>query len=106
MRPMGALAEKGDETMTKIMRIIAFTAGTAAIATSAPALAQYAQPYGAQPYGYGYGQNGQYNQYNQYGQYGQYGYNANATQMAEQQCTAAVQNRLSSRTGLRSILGA
>jgi hypothetical protein len=72
------------KTMTKIL------AGMAAIAAAAPAAAQYGYPsYGA-PYG------------NAYGYYGQ----ANVTQVAVQQCTAAVQHRLSTRQGLSGIFGA
>ena len=65
-------------TMTKIL---AGGAGIAAFAAASPAPAQY---YYGQPYGYG----------------------ANATQMAAQRCSAAVQNRLSQRGGLNGILGA
>jgi hypothetical protein len=65
-------------TMTKIF---AGTAGLAAVAAAAPASAQY------------------YSRYNSYA-YG--GVNAN---VAAQQCTAAVQNRLYNRTSLGSILG-
>ena len=72
--------------MTMMMKMLAGGAGLAAIAAAAPAAAQY---YG-QPYGYGYG----------------YGYNTNVTNMAAQQCTAAVQNRLYNRTGISGILGA
>jgi hypothetical protein len=64
-------------TMTKIL---AGSAGLAAVAASAPATAQY------------------YSRYNSNG----YGVNAN---VAAQQCTAAVQNRLYNRTSLGSILG-
>jgi hypothetical protein len=87
--------------MRMIRKILAGSAGLAAIAAAAPAAAQYgyAQPYGSQyanPYGsqYGYG-----NQYS-----GQYGYGMN-TQVAAQQCTAAVQSRLYTRNGLGGILG-
>ena len=65
-------------TMTKIL---AGGAGIAAFEAASPAPAQY---YYGQPYGYG----------------------ANATQMAAQRCSAAVQNRLSQRGGLNGILGA
>jgi hypothetical protein len=61
-------------------KILAGTAGMAALATAAPAAAQY-----------GY-------RYNSYG----YGVNSN---VAAQQCSAAVQNRLYNRTSLGSILG-
>ena len=75
--------------MRKILMSLA-AAGTA-FAFAAPASAQYP---GSQPYGYG-------------APYGNaYGYNANMTNMAAQQCAAAVQNRLSMRTGTTGILGA
>lgn len=74
--------------MTMMTKILAGGAGLAAIASAAPAVAQY---YQTQPYGYGY-------RYNNYG----YGMNTNA---AVQQCTSAVQNRLYSRNGLGGILG-
>ena len=76
--------------MTIMKRMLAGGAAVAAIAVAAPASAQYAYPYG-------------YNPYNQYG----YGYSNNAymTQVATQQCTAAVQNRLVTRTGLTGIIG-
>ena len=77
-------------TMTKIL---AGTAGMAALAAAAPAAAQY-YPYG-------------YNSYNPYGTYSPYSYGAYGVgaNVAEQQCTAAVQNRLASRTSLGAILG-
>ena len=62
-------------------KILAGTAGIAALATAAPAAAQYYPGYGYRSYGY-----------------------AN-TNLAVNQCTAAVQNRLYSRTGLAGILG-
>ena len=65
--------------MRMIKTIFAGTAGMAALATAAPSAAQYYP-------------------YNSYG----YGMNSNA---AAQQCSAAVQNRLYSRTSLGSILG-
>lgn len=68
--------------MTIMNKIIAGGAGFAAMAAAAPAAAQY---YGYSPY---------------------YGYNAHATTMAASQCTAAVQNRLYTRTGLSGVLGA
>ena len=73
--------------MRTIMKILAGTAGMAALAAAAPAAAQY--------YPYGYSQYG-------YGNYGGYGVNSN---VATQQCTAAVQSRLYNRTSLGSILG-
>jgi hypothetical protein len=69
----------------RIMKILAGTAGLAAIAAAAPASAQYYP----------------YNSYN----YGGYGYGAMNSNVAAQQCTAAVQNRLYNRTSLASILG-
>jgi len=72
--------------MRMITKLFAGTAGLAALATAAPAAAQY---YGyAQPRAYGY---------NSYG--------ASATNMAVQQCSAAVQSRLNVR-GSSGILGA
>ena len=65
--------------MRIMTKMLAGTAGLAAIASASPASAQY------YPYNYGYA-----------------GMNAN---VASQQCTAAVQNRLSNRTSLGSILG-
>jgi hypothetical protein len=69
-------------------KLLAGAAGLAAIAGAAPASAQYS-PYGyAQPYGYS-----------------AYGYRTN-TSVAQQQCMAAVQNRLANRTSIGGILGA
>ena len=75
--------------MRTFTKILAGTAGIAAFAASAPAAAQYyGNPYGyAQPYG------------------NAYGYNARASNMAVQQCQAAVQSRLSVR-GSSGIIGA
>ena len=74
--------------MTIFMKTIAPCLGLAAMAAAAPAIAQYGYPaYGA-PYG------------------NAYGYNNNMTQIAAQRCSAAVQNRLSTRVGLSGILGA
>ena len=76
--------------MKVMTKIFAGTAGLAALATAAPAAAQYyAQPYS----------------YSQYG-YSQYGYGNNMSQMAAQRCAAAVQNRLNQPRGLNGILGA
>lgn len=73
--------------MRMITKMLAGAAGLAALATAAPAAAQY------YPRGYsGYG-------------YNNYGYAGVNTGAAAQQCTAAVQNRLSNRTSLGSILG-
>ena len=71
--------------MTIMIKTLALGAGFAAIAAAAPASAQYYPPYGA-PYG------------------NAYGYHANATNMAAQRCTAAVQQRLSMR-GSTGIIG-
>ena len=68
--------------MIKMLKLMAGGAGFAALAAATPAAAQY---YGQ--YGQGYG----------------YGYN-NTAQIAAQQCTAAVQQRLSYR-GRTSIIG-
>ena len=79
--------------MTMFTKILAGGLGMAAIAAAAPAAAQYGYPaYGYPSYGAPYGN--------------AYGYQAhNMQQMAVNQCTAAVQARLNSRTGLQSILG-
>ena len=76
--------------MRMMTKMLAGAAGLAAMTSAAPAAAQY-YPYG-------------YNTYNPYGysSYGAYGVGAN---VAEQQCTAAVQSRLANRTSLASILG-
>ena len=79
--------------MTMMKKIFVGGAGLAALAAAAPSAAQYGY---ANPYGYG----------NQYGYANAYGYNSNMTTMAAQQCSAAVQNRLSQRTGLGGIVGA
>ena len=76
--------------MRTITKIFAGTAGLAALATAAPAAAQY---YGYQGYGYA--------QPRAYG----YGYSSASTNMAVQQCQAAVQSRLNVR-GSTGILGA
>jgi hypothetical protein len=76
--------------MRMMTKMLAGAAGLAAMA--APAAAQY------YPYGYN-----SYSPYSAYGSaYGNYGVGAN---VAEQQCTAAVQSRLANRTSLASILG-
>jgi hypothetical protein len=87
--------------MFRMTRIFAATAGFAALSAAAPSTAQY--------YGYGYNPNA-YNQYSQYNNgYGGNGYGFNGyamnTQAVAQQCTAAVQNRLYTRTGLAGVLG-
>lgn len=71
----------------RTIKMLAGAAGFAAIATAAPAAAQY-YPYG----------------YNAYG-YSAYGYGGVNPNVAAQQCTAAVQNRLYDRTSLASIFG-
>lgn len=73
--------------MRMMMKMLAGAAGLAAIATAAPATAQY-YPYGYSPYGSS--------------SYGRYGVGAN---VAEQQCTAAVQSRLANRSSLGAVLG-
>jgi hypothetical protein len=73
--------------MTMLMKFLTAGAGLAALAAAAPLSAQYGYPaYGA-PYG------------------NAYGYNANMTQYAASRCTAAVQQRLSTRAGIGGILG-
>jgi hypothetical protein len=78
--------------MRLLMKFLAGGAGLAAFAAAAPATAQYG--YGYNPYAYG----------SQYGN--QYAYGAVNTNVAAQQCTAAVQNRLYNRTSVGGILGA
>jgi hypothetical protein len=65
-------------------------AGLAALAAAAPATAQYYPPY-AGNYGAPYGN--------------AYGYAQNANQYAASRCSAAVQQRLSTRAGIGGILG-
>ena len=72
--------------MKMMKMMLAGGAGLAVIAAAAPAAAQY-YPYRANPYGGGYGF-------------------ANPTALAQQQCTAAVQNRLYNRNSIGGILGA
>ena len=79
--------------MFGVKKILVAGAGVAALAGAAtPAAAQYyySQPRYASPYGNAYG----------------YGYNNASTQAAAQRCSAAVQQRLSTRTGVAGILGA
>jgi hypothetical protein len=75
--------------------MIKLLAASAALASAAPAAAQYYPSYGYSQYGsaqpYGYAQS--------------YGYGVN-TNVAASQCTAAVQNRLYNRTSIGGILGA
>jgi hypothetical protein len=85
--------------MTIMSKFLIAGTGLAALAAAAPSAAQYQYGYGsprgysnygyAQPYGYGQS----------------YAYGANS-QVATQQCTAAVQNRLYNRSGIGGILGA
>jgi len=76
--------------MRMLMKFLAGGAGLAAFAAAAPATAQYG--YGYNPYAYG----------------NQYAYGAVNTNVAAQQCAAAVQNRLyyRNRTGVGGVLGA
>jgi hypothetical protein len=78
-------------------RMLGVTAGIAAIAAATPAAAQYAYPYGYNPYATPYAATPYAAR--------PYGYNSNVTAIATQQCTAAVQNRLYTRTGLTGIIG-
>jgi hypothetical protein len=82
--------------MRMITKMLAGAAALAALGAAAPATAQY--------YPRGYNSYNGYNAYNSYSPYGAYGAGVNAN-VAAQQCTAAVQNRLYSRTSLGSILG-
>jgi hypothetical protein len=83
--------------MSMIRKMLAAGAAATALGAAAPATAQYygyaQQPYAQQPYAqpYGYGQ--------------QYGYGVN-TNVAAQQCSAAVQSQLYNRTSIGGILGA
>lgn len=70
--------------MKILTKLLAGSAGLAALATAVPAAAQYYPSYGYGNYGYGYG--------------------AVNTQTAVNQCTAAVQNRLYTRQGLSGIV--
>ena len=101
--------------MTIRKMLLGSSAAIAAIAIAAPASAQYynygysqpttryAQPTYRYNQTYGYNQAYGYNQYgNQYGYAQPYAANSN---MATQQCTAAVQNRLANRAGIASIIG-
>ena len=77
--------------MTIMNKLLAGGLGLAAIAAAAPASAQY-----------------QYGYYPPYGNaYGYYNNSAHATQMAANQCAAAVQARLNnrSRSGLAGLIG-
>ena len=72
--------------MTIMTKIVAGGLGMAALAAAAPASAQYGY---YPPYG------------NAYGAYN----NANVTQFAVNQCTAAVNNRLVNRAGIAGLFG-
>lgn len=79
--------------MKTMTRMLAGGAVFAALAAAAPASAQYAYPYGYNPYAqnpYAYNYNNQ----------------AYMTQVATQRCTAAVQSRLQTRTGLTGVVAA
>jgi hypothetical protein len=79
--------------MTMFTKMMTAGAGLAAMAAAAPAAAQYGYPqYGYPSYGAPYG--------NAYGYYAN-----NPHQLAVQQCSAAVQQRLSTRQGLSGIFG-
>ena len=88
--------------MRTITKLLAAGAGIAAIAAAAPAAAQYPGYYGySQPYGYAYG--------NPYGYANTYAVNPQLTNIAVQQCNAAVQNRLyyqsRANTGVVGVIG-
>lgn len=85
--------------MTIFTKSIAGGLALAAIAAAGPVSAQYGYP----QYGSGYGAYGAYSGYGS-GYGNAYGYDR--TQFAAQQCSAAVQNRLSTRVGVSGILGA
>ena len=88
--------------MKTITKMLAGAAGVAAVATAIPAAAQYA-PYN--PYAnYGYSQPSGYAYGNPYGYANSYGHNPQLTQMATQQCSAAVQNRLATRANIGSVI--
>ena len=86
--------------MKVLTKVLAGGVAAAALFTAAPAAAQYypGSPYGG--YGYGYGGNVVGQVLNQVlgGGYGGYGYGANS-QVAVNQCAAAVQQRLSGGYG-------
>lgn len=84
-------------------KLIGLGVAAAALASAAPAAAQYySQPYGyGQPYGYS--QPYAYGQAYGYGRAYGYGMDTNA---AASQCSAAVQSRLYNRTSIGGILGA
>jgi len=89
--------------MTAMTKILAGGVVAAALFSAAPAAAQYYPGYGYPGYGYGYNGNvvgqvinqvlgGGYG-YNGYG-YNGYGYSSGGSQIAVNQCSAAVQQRL------------
>ena len=88
--------------MMYMRKLLAGGAGLAALAAASPAAAQwgYTNPY---PYSNGYAYANTYA--NPYG-YSRYGYNAASTNVAAQQCTAAVQSRLYNRNTIGGIIGA
>ena len=89
--------------MKTLNKMLAGVAGVAAFATAAPAAAQYTYQYN--PYAnYGYSQPQGYAYGNPYGYANSY--NTASTQVAAQQCSAAVQNRLATRTNITSVIGA
>ena len=82
-------------------KLMAGGIGLAALAAAAPASAQYGYP----AYNGYSGYNG-YGTYSPYGNAYGYGNRANMTQIAANQCSAAVQARLNNRVGVQNILGA
>src|SRR5574338_375614 len=106
--------ERSVRAMTFNFKLLAGAAGLAALAAAAPASAQYysypygsygySNPYDSNPYvrgtQYGYSYASPYDR-NPYVRGTQYGY-AN-TNLASQQCSAAVQNRLYNRTSIAGI---
>ncbi|MEO6224791.1 MAG: hypothetical protein ABIO80_02920 [Sphingomicrobium sp.] len=104
--------------MKTTIKLLAGAAGFAALAAATPATAQTAYPYGySQPvsaYGYAqpvsaYGYAQPYGTARTYGTqpygYSNYAYGQN-TSIAQQQCSAAVQNRLANRQSIGGIIGA
>lgn len=93
--------------MKTILKCLAGAAGIAALATAAPAAAQFFPGYGYPGYGYpGYGAGGIIGSIvnsvagGGYGGYGGYGYNVpGGGRVAASQCTAAVQQRLGGYSG-------
>ena len=84
--------------MSMIRKMLVAGAAATALGAAAPTTAQYygySQPYRAQTYGYA----------QPYGNAQPYAYGVN-TNVAAQQCSAAVQSRLYNRTSIGGILGA